>query len=876
MLRGGKGMRRVSPEQASLTTAAQAATNSSTTAQDLQETITIQARAIREMTSSLEKASSLMEKQSDTFTNEIDLLNITKNQLEKKVSHLESRLKSRGTTSNRSQSPAPPSTTPPDTLGSTSGSTPGSTSGPAPDAVEAAEFMAELDEMIQNLGKLGQTKSLPSIVRHLLTLFRYVFPAELIEMVVLDPYSDGVYWSMFCRTEYNPDDAMGSVFFDDSSGEKVESALFAEVLRTRTSVVIKDGEFSPGNGQDAAQERKQKARSSKRMSIMGSGSQQPQGTAAGGGSDAKRTSSSSSSDSTARGATNTRYMVQLEDTTAVSSWKDTQTQRMASSNIQSAIIVPVMDRCGTKVLAIFQIVNRLNPSDGTSINFSNKDLELLKLFLNRTKQVFRLTRTLTGLLSAARSKHGSLLKSNFTVRSSFEGGGSSGSEEVKETVDGKTSTTLEQQLSQTKAWLKDQLLHRDYQMIFQVNPRIEKKLNVFIVTLKALSKFLKTLARLRASKRKSFQVSRKASILSDLNTFQVMTLNFDDFSVSSEVLEEHAYNMLDMCGVIKQWHAPPDRLKLFIKRVSDAYLDNPYHCWAHGFMVMRTTCIVVRDCPYIELSTYELGSICIAAMCHDLAHPGKNNAFESKINSPLAIRYNDKSIYENMHAATTFEILSDPAADVFLTLTTEKRAQMRKMMIQSILMTDMASHFELAKKLEAKVADDQVAFSKDVPEDKQLLLDLIVHSCDIGGMTLPVPIALKWSQAVLVEFQEVHEAEKAANVDLTPFIIGLDEPLRAANCQFGFANFIVKPLWSNVVKICSEEKKNEILFNLNGNVQYWKSEVDKHTPSEPEQAAEGGEAKGESKDESKDEGKDEGKDESSTAENQTDTETKEE
>ena len=184
MLRGGKGMRRVSPEQSSLTTAAQAAANSST-AQDLQETITIQARAIREMTSSLEKASSLMEKQSDTFTNEIDLLNITKKQLEKKVSHLESKLKSRGTTSNRSQSPAPPSTTPPDTLGSTS-------SGPTPDAVEAAEFMAELDEMIQNLGKLGQTKSLPSIVRHLLTLFRYVFPAELVEMVVLDPYSDGV------------------------------------------------------------------------------------------------------------------------------------------------------------------------------------------------------------------------------------------------------------------------------------------------------------------------------------------------------------------------------------------------------------------------------------------------------------------------------------------------------------------------------------------------------------------------------------------------------------------------------------------------------------------------------------------------------------
>jgi hypothetical protein len=97
----------------------------------------------------------------------------------------------------------------------------------------------------------------------------------------------------------------------------------------------------------------------------------------------------------------------------------------------------------------------------------------------------------------------------------------------------------------------------------------------------------------------------------------------------------------------------------------------------------------------------------------------------------------------------------------------------------------------------------------------------------------------------------VHEAEKASGVDLTPFIIGLDEPLRAANCQFGFANFIVKPLWSNIVKICSEEKRNEILTNLNGNVSFWKDEVDKHTPPEP--ATEEGETKAKTKGESKDE-----------------------
>ena len=334
-----------------------------------------------------------------------------------------------------------------------------------------------------------------------------------------------------------------------------------------------------------------------------------------------------------------------------------------------------------------------------------------------------------------------------------------------------------------------------------------------------------------------------------------MTYDFDEFSVSGDALEGYAYSILDMLGMVKRLHTPQDRLKLFVKRVRTAYLDNPYHCWAHGFMVMRTTSMLVQSCPHVKLSAPERCAVAIAGMCHDIAHPGKNNAFETKVKSALAIRYNDKSVYEMMHAATTFEILSDPAADVFATLTMEKRAEMRKLMIQAILMTDMASHFDLAKKLESRVAmlspDAAGAGAaadppfKDSPEDKQLLIDLILHSADIGAQVLPVPIANKWSQAVLEEFQEVHEAEKQAGVALTPFIIGLDEPLRAANCQFGFINFIVKPLWTNLLKFIPDVQE-ELITNLNGNVDYWKAAVDANTPGkqeEEEQKKSGGEAK---------------------------------
>ena len=346
-------------------------------------------------------------------------------------------------------------------------------------------------------------------------------------------------------------------------------------------------------------------------------------------------------------------------------------------------------------------------------------------------------------------------------------------------------------------------------------------------------------------------ITRRKSLLTDLNARQVMTFDFDEFAVSGDELESHAYNILDMHGMIKSIHTPPDRLKLFIKRVREAYLDNPYHCWKHGFMVMRTASILVESCPFVKLSPAEMCAFAISGMCHDIAHPGKNNNFEQKVQSELAIRYNDKSIYENMHAATTFEILADPAADVFATLTVEKRTTLRKMMIQCILMTDMASHFDLAKQLETRVnADGGVAASfhaMEKPEDKQLILDLLLHSADIGGQALPLELANKWSYAVLEEFQLVHEAEKDAGIELTPFIIGLEQPLRAANCQLGFINFIVKPLWSNLLNLVPTHNA-ALIKNLDENISFWKEEVETHTAKkakEPEAAAvEGG---GESK-----------------------------
>ena len=51
--------------------------------------------------------------------------------------------------------------------------------------------------------------------------------------------------------------------------------------------------------------------------------------------------------------------------------------------------------------------------------------------------------------------------------------------------------------------------------------------------------------------------------------------------------------------------------------------------------------------------------------CHDVGHPGFNSPYLIEKNDEIAIRYNDISVLENFHVASTFEILSMEKYNIF-------------------------------------------------------------------------------------------------------------------------------------------------------------------------------------------------------------------
>jgi len=135
------------------------------------------------------------------------------------------------------------------------------------------------------------------------------------------------------------------------------------------------------------------------------------------------------------------------------------------------------------------------------------------------------------------------------------------------------------------------------------------------------------------------------------------------------------------------------------------------------------------------LKPFDALTLLIAALGHDVGHPGVNNAFLVALNAPLAQLYNDRSVLEAFHCAAYSQILRRywPAAfsDV----------QMRRLMITSILATDMGLHFKYMKDMQAlqeKMAAAQSIADGWVPkvteENRDLVCGLLIKCADISNV----------------------------------------------------------------------------------------------------------------------------------------------
>lgn len=239
---------------------------------------------------------------------------------------------------------------------------------------------------------------------------------------------------------------------------------------------------------------------------------------------------------------------------------------------------------------------------------------------------------------------------------------------------------------------------------------------------------------------------------------------YDVFVYNEEQLIMHAVDIFDERGLFTNFSIPVTTFVNFVKELKAGYNSSaPYHNHYHAFDVMHVCYLLITRCKADDyLDSFNILSILVGALAHDLGHDGFNNAFHCTTNSELAVVYNGISVLENYSAAYLFRILRKDKCNIFARLDDADITKMRARLIDLILDTDAKNHFTLMTRFKHSMEMKQLS--------RGLLSSMLLHVSDVSNPMRPGAIARKWAYAVQEEFFRQGDKEKELQLATSPFM----------------------------------------------------------------------------------------------------------
>ncbi|KAL0491216.1 hypothetical protein AKO1_009929 [Acrasis kona] len=283
--------------------------------------------------------------------------------------------------------------------------------------------------------------------------------------------------------------------------------------------------------------------------------------------------------------------------------------------------------------------------------------------------------------------------------------------------------------------------------------------------------------------------------------------DFDVFKLSQltkgRPLYSVVYHMFLKYKLFENLPISRSKFHKFMKELEENYGSNPYHNSTHAADVVHGTVYMMELC---KISMYctpeEILGVILGAACHDFRHPGLTNFFLIKTNDKLSIRYNDKSILESFHLTSTFKLLKNNSCNVLGDLTEEQYRNVRSLMCDLVLATDLAEHQQSLSAFKAtfdlKFKDEKIkndlALIYGTRPDRIMVLKICIKMADVGNAAKPLPLHLTWVKRIMTEFVNMGDREKELGVPISPFCNR--EAMNVGKCQLGFADFIVMPMFT--------------------------------------------------------------------------------
>ena len=329
---------------------------------------------------------------------------------------------------------------------------------------------------------------------------------------------------------------------------------------------------------------------------------------------------------------------------------------------------------------------------------------------------------------------------------------------------------------------------------------------------------------------KQFNYDTKKITEKDFNIFELKAI-----VGQSNVLPLMGKTILETFGLKDEKIMNVNKLDTFLNSVSSQYLDTTlYHNNLHGADVTQTICLFFLNSnaeKMFKTTVLDLLSIFIAALGHDIGHPGLTNNFHINASNELAITYNDASCLENFHCSKLFLILKKDESNIFEKLSINDYKNIRKRMISEILATDMFHHKKIISFIQSKLSQIKNGKFEFISNDKesiiqeqQCLLDFFIHTADLAHNTKAFSISLKWVELLSEEFWLQGDKEKS--MGLTVSFLCDRNTANVPSSQVNFIRGFILPTFGILINIFPT--LSYTVENANKNIDEWQKLVDAH------------------------------------------------
>lgn len=306
------------------------------------------------------------------------------------------------------------------------------------------------------------------------------------------------------------------------------------------------------------------------------------------------------------------------------------------------------------------------------------------------------------------------------------------------------------------------------------------------------------------------------------------------------------YSMAKACGMedvslddFRGYEFIDSDLKIPIRTLCDYFRviendynsDIPFHNQIHAADVLQSLHALIQMADGIlEATKEQLFSVLLAAVVHDVNHPGRNNAFQINARTRLSLIYNDCSILEHRHLSHAFRRMLGMHTDnsdskirnddlnFLRNLPLKSFLSVRTRIIDCVLKTDMSKHFETVNVVQGLLGSrkDGEKFNE---ETSWQILQYVLHVADISNAAKSDPLFKMWTERCLNEFFDQGDIEADMGLPISP---NCDRKTTdASDCQVGFIHFILLPSFKLLGQIIPRVE-TQILPILRKNLEYWK------------------------------------------------------